>query len=90
GSLYKVDPTDGSWKQLGEGGAWKETLAGVVLKGKLYTTETNGGFYETDLGDGKWVQLGNAEFGDTLFMFAAGEDVYTIEKSGSLYRVHVK
>ena len=90
GSLYKVDPTDGSWGQLGERGAWKDTLAGVILKGKLYTTETNGCFYETDLSNGAWVQLGKAEFGDTTFLFAAGEDAYTIEKSGSLYRVHVK
>ncbi len=90
GSLYKVDPKDGAWAQLGEAGAWKETLAGVVLKGKLYTAETNGCFYETDLTNGAWVQLGQAEFGGTAFMFAAGEDVFTIEKSGSLYRVHVK
>ena len=90
GSLYKVDPKEGEWVQLGGAGEWKETLAGVVLKGKLYTTESNGCFYETDLNSGAWVQLGNADFGDTKFMFAAGEDVCTIEKSGSLYRVHVK
>ncbi|HVS34859.1 MAG TPA: hypothetical protein VMS17_04705 [Gemmataceae bacterium] len=90
GSLYKVDPSDGSWVQLGDAGAWKATLGGAVLKGRLYSTESNGGFYETNLENGKWVQLGKPDFGNTVFMFAAGENVYTIESDGSLYRVFVK
>ena len=90
GSLYAVEPNDGGRRRLGEVGAWKDTIAGVVLNGKLYTTETNGGLYETNLDNGAWTQLGQAEFGDTTFMFAADDHVYTIEKSGSLYRVQVK
>ena len=90
GSLYNVDPKDGSWGRLGDEGAWKGTLAGVVLKGRLYTTEDNGGFYDTNTENGVWKQLGKPDFGGTTFMFAAGDNVYTIEKDGSLYRVFVK
>jgi sugar lactone lactonase YvrE len=90
GSLYRMDPGDGSWARVGEAGAWQATRAGVILKGRLYTVENSGGLYGTDLGRGTWRQLGKPEFADTNFLFAAGENLYTIETDGSLYRVSVK
>ena len=90
GNLFNVSPKDGKRRRVGAAGAWQATITGAVLNGKLYTAETNGGFYETNLGTGAWTQLGKAEFADTVFLFGAGDHVYTIEKSGSLYRVHVK
>ena len=50
----------GSWEQVGPAGAWQPTLAGAVLNGRLYTTESNGGLYATDLDTGEWRQLGAA------------------------------
>jgi len=82
----RADP--GSWERVGEAGAWKPTIVGAVLKGKLYTVETNGGLWETDLGTGTWKQLGKAEFGSTRFLLAAGNNLYTIETDGNLYRVN--
>jgi hypothetical protein len=77
----------GGWVQVGAAGAWKETTAGAVLKGRLYTTESNGCLYVTDLGTGDWKQIGKPEFGATRLMFAAGDKLYTVETDGTLYRV---
>jgi hypothetical protein len=87
GSLYRVSPADGSWQRVGPAGAWKGTLAGAVLNGRLYTAESDGGLYETDLDTGEWKRLGKKEFGNTTFLFAAGGWLSTIEADGSLYRV---
>jgi hypothetical protein len=90
GSLYRVNPNNGRWDQVGAAGEWKGTHAGVVLQGRLYTVETNGCLYATDLGSGKWKAIGKAEFGSTKFMFAGKGRVYTIEQDGSLYGVNVR
>jgi hypothetical protein len=47
----------GEWVHVGEQAGWKETTAGTVLKGKLYTTETSGNLSVTDAGSGIWRQL---------------------------------
>jgi hypothetical protein len=78
----------GGWVQVGAAGAWKETTAGAILKGRLYTTESNGGLYVTDLGTGNWTQVGKPEFGNTRLMFATGDTLYTVETDGTLYRVN--
>lgn len=90
GNLYAVNPADGSWKQVGDSGAWKDTIAGVGMGGKLYTIESGGSLYETDPQTGRWNQLGNSEFENTKFLFAASGNLYTIESSGNLYKVQVK
>jgi hypothetical protein len=87
GNLYRVDPATGGWEQVGDAGGWKNTQAGVVLKGKLYTTEAGGALYATDLATGKWKQVGKAEFGKAAFLFAAGDKLFSLDKDGSLYRV---
>jgi hypothetical protein len=78
----------GGWVQVGPPGAWKDTRAGAVLKGRLYTTEGNGCLYVTNLDTGEWQQVGKPEFGATRLMFAAGDRLYTIETDGTLYRVN--
>jgi hypothetical protein len=88
GSLYQVKPASGSWKQLGPAGAWKATIAGTILDGKLFTIESSGALYVTNLETGTWKQIGTSEFHGTLHLFAAGSDLYTIESSGSLYHVN--
>jgi len=78
----------GAWEQVGEEGGWKATIAGTILRGKLYSAERNGGLYMTDLDSGKWQAIGKAEFAETKFMVSAGPSLYTIETSGTLYRVN--
>jgi hypothetical protein len=90
GSLYRVNPKDGCWVQVGPPGAWRPTIAGTILNGRLYTAENNGGLYVTDLATGAWQQLAKAKFGFTARMFAANGCLYTIETDGSLYRVSVR
>jgi hypothetical protein len=90
GSFYRVDPGDGSWERVGKEGAWKAAKAGAVLDGRLYTAEAEGGLFATDLAAGERKQVGAPEFGNTAFMFAAGEKLYTIETDGNLYRVNAK
>ena len=76
----------GGWVRVGEQAGWKETTAGTIFNGKLYTTETSGNLYVTDLASGSWQQIGQSDFGATRFVFGAGTNLYTIESSGNLFR----
>jgi hypothetical protein len=87
---YASTGSAGAWGRLGPAGAWKDTMCGVVLNGRLYTVETSGCLYVTDLTRGTWQQIGKAEFGNTAWMFAAHDSLFTIETDGSLYRVNPK
>ncbi len=87
GSLYRINQADGSRSAVGRPGDWKDTLAGAVLGGRLYTAEAGGGLYVTDPEAGRWKALGRPDFGNTAFLFASGETLYSIEKDGSLYRI---
>jgi hypothetical protein len=90
GNLYRVHPKDGKAQQLGQPGAWKNTLAGAFLGGALYTVESSGNLYRTNLSDGNWAPVSKPEFGGTAFLFAGGDKLYVIEKEGNLYRVTIK
>jgi hypothetical protein len=79
---------EGDWVRVGPAGAWQPTVAGTIFKGQLYTAENNGGLYRTNLLTGEWQQIGNADFANTVRMYAAGDSLYTIETDGSLYRVN--
>jgi hypothetical protein len=87
GSLFRVNPSDGTWSRVGPAGAWRSIRAGAVVAGRLYTAETDGTLQETDLNTGVRTQLGGPDFGNTAFMAAVGNDLYTIETDGSLFRV---
>ncbi|HLX62655.1 MAG TPA: hypothetical protein VKX17_15360 [Planctomycetota bacterium] len=87
---YFVTGNAGGWTRIGSPGAWKNTHAGAILNGKLYTVETNGAFYVTDLSDGEWKQIGNPDYASTKWMFATGDSLFTIEKDGSLYKLNPK
>ena len=90
-------PGAGTWARLGPAGAWRGTRAGVVLKNRLYTCETNGYLYRTDLLTGTWEQVGKRAFGGTVFMFATGGwkgtragalfqgRLYSVEANGGLW-----
>ena len=87
GSLYRVDPGDGSWERVGAEGAWKAVRAGAIFKGKLYTTETDGALQATNLANGKRKPVGKADFAAATFLGVGGEKLFTIETDGDLYRV---
>jgi outer membrane protein assembly factor BamB len=90
GTLYHVNTTDGSWERIGKPGELKGVLASAVLEGKVYAAEPNGKLYETEPTTGKWKAIGKADFGNTKILFAAGGQLYSIEKDGSLYHIKTK
>jgi hypothetical protein len=87
GTLYRVNPNDGTWEGVGPAGGWKATLAGAVLKGRLYTAESTGGLRVTELNTGGSTRVGGTGFGATRFLFAAGDRLYAVETDGALSRV---
>lgn len=78
----------GGWSQIGEGGAWKAVRAGAILNDRLYTAETDGTLQMTKLGTGERTQIGQPDFGATVFIFSAFDQLWTIESSGTLYQVN--
>jgi sugar lactone lactonase YvrE len=87
GNLYRINPADGAYERLGQAGDWSGTLAGAVIGTTLYSAESSGALYATDLSSGTWRKLGEPTFGNTAFMFASADGVFTFEKDGSLYAV---
>ena len=85
---YPAKVANRRWGQIGPAGAWKDTIAGTMFKGSLYTVESDGVLYVTDLSKGTWKEIGKPEFAQTKFMFAADNHLYTIETNGSLYQVN--
>jgi hypothetical protein len=77
----------GAWQRIGDEGKWKGVLGGVILNDRLYTAEKDGRLYVSNLESGERKAIGRVEFGDTLFVFGAGDHLYSIEKNGCLYRV---
>ena len=45
---------------------------------------SNGTLYATDPKTGAWTQVGNPDFADTRFLFAAMGKLFTIESGGDL------
>jgi len=87
GNLYRINPADGSYERLGQAGDWSGTQSGAVIGSYLYTVESSGALYSTDLKSGVWRQLGEPVFGNTAFLFAWADGIYSIEKDGSLYAI---
>ena len=90
GSLYRIHPGDGTWSQIGSAGTWKDTLAGTVVNGRLYTASRDGVLWETNLESGARRKIGGPDFAATTAMFTAGSVALTVETDGSLYQVNVK
>jgi hypothetical protein len=90
GSLFQVNPNDGSWGGVGARGAWKLARAGAVLDHCLYTLESDGILRTANLLTGERKQIGKAEFGPTAFLFAEGGKLFAIENSGSLFQLDPK
>lgn len=85
---YPAKVANSRWGHVGPAGAWKDTIAGTMFKGSLYTVESDGVLYVTDVNKGTWRAIGKPEFAQTRFMFAADNHLYTIETNGSLYQVN--
>ncbi len=87
---YFITGNAGGWARIGPPSAWKDTLAGAILDGQLYTVEKSGALYVSDLAEGTWKQIGKLDYANTRNMFAAGGMLYTIETDGTLYRIDPK
>ena len=90
GSLYMISPINGSWKQIGQKGAWVNTIKGTILGDRLLTVESNGALFETRLSTGVWQQLGKNDFANTKFLCSGLGKIYSIEASGTLYEINVR
>lgn len=78
----------GYWSGVGQPQGWKGVRAGTILNDRLYTAHADGTLRVTTIPDGKRNKIGDPAFGETKFMFAAGGSLWTIEQSGTLYRVN--
>lgn len=84
GNLWETSQADGSTKQIGATGAWKQATAGANLWGKLYTAETDGSLYATELGTGVRTKLSAAGYLQTKMMLASGGKIYVIDLEGTM------
>jgi hypothetical protein len=90
GNLFRVDARSGRWEHAGPAQGWRSLLAAVAIKDQLYSIQGKGTLHEARLPGGKRHQLGKADFGNTAFLFAGSQQLYTIETDGSLYAVYIR
>ena len=94
GDLYQIgialnqSGIRGHWRQIGKAGAWNGVVAGAILNRRLFTVESDGSLRATELETGERVQIAGQDFGETIFMFASVDSLWTIERNGTLYRVN--
>jgi hypothetical protein len=81
-----ADP--GDWVRVGKAGDWKDTIAGTMFKGRLYSVEKGGHLYFTNVQNGEWKEIGKGDFDITRFLFAGTDGLFSIEKGGSLYSIN--
>jgi hypothetical protein len=77
----------GDWERIGLAGDWKDTTAGTLFKGRLYTVEKSGALYVTDLRTGEWKKLGKTEFAGTNYLVAGKDRLFSIDQAGNLYAI---
>jgi tRNA A-37 threonylcarbamoyl transferase component Bud32 len=78
----------GDREQVGATGVWKKTLVGAILNPTLFTIDSDGHLFHNNLRNGERKQIGDADFGNTVFLFASGGQLYAIERAGTMYRVN--
>lgn len=86
GSLYQVNPANGSWRRIGESGAWPDAIAGTGMGSRLYLVGEDGSLVEVTPTTAASRQISPAGMQETRFLFAAAGALYSIEQSGDLYR----
>jgi len=84
GNLWETSQADGSTKQIGATGAWKQSTAGANLWGKLYTAESDGSLYVTELSTGVRTKLAATGYAQTKMMLATAGKIYVIDTAGTM------
>ncbi len=84
GNLWETSQADGSTKQIGGAGAWKQAITATNLWGKLYTAESDGSLYVTELSTGSRTMLSATGYGQTKMMLSASGKVYVIDTTGTM------
>lgn len=90
GSMYRIDPSTGSWQRIGARGTWKAKRLAVAVGDAIFAIENaDGRLWKIDVGTGAYAALGTADFSRTNRLISAGAVLYAIDDDGSLYRVAV-
>ena len=80
GSLYRIDPRDGSWEQLD--GSWGDVCAGAARKGGIFLATESGTLYV--IGKGGWAPIAEGAPPGCRFLFLTGPRLYALEHDGGL------
>lgn len=98
GALAPACSAPGDWSRLGEEGAWKNAVAGVVFGNRLITAEKDGHLYETDLANGNRSRFlesltGRGGIAETdcstiRYMVASDRMIYAITSDGVLRTIN--
>ena len=86
--IPSLEAQPGSWRQVGPSGIGYTTLFVASSDGALYTIENRGGLYQTNPATAVYVQIGMANYSNTILLLAGEKNVFTIERDGSLYRTN--
>jgi hypothetical protein len=77
----------GSWTVVGGNMEFASTIAAVGLGKSLFVVASDGALYTVDAKTGIRKQMGKKDFIKTKHIFAVGNDLVTIDKSGTLFRI---
>lgn len=86
GSLFKTNPADGTYTQVGEKGSFTRLKLIEGMDHMLWTVEGDT-LYKTDPATGKWEKSGEGGgWGRTIAMVGLNGILYSVEPDGSLWK----
>jgi outer membrane protein assembly factor BamB len=86
GTLYSVNPKDGTYEEIG-GGGW-DARAMVNLQGKLYVFSGDGALYKVDPASGEYETLGEGGWANTTGAAVVGGKLFAV-CDDTLYAVEI-
>lgn len=87
GQIWRVDVQTGQSQSFGN--TRHKVICGVGMHGHVYAHFDDGGVWDMSLDDGSWSQLGTSHNWQSQAMVTVGDDLVSLERSGTLFQLGV-
>jgi hypothetical protein len=86
-TLFRVDERSGHATPLGR--ERYDVKAGVGMSGHVYACFSDGHLWDLDIATGGWSMIGNSNQWQSHFLLTTGDNLITLERSGTLFELSV-
>jgi hypothetical protein len=90
GSVYAIDPEDGSAQLLGDEGDWAEASCAAIAGNRLVIAGSDGSISAVDLESGEFVVLAEDGWAPANMFNSDSDYVHVLEANGTIYVLNVE